>query len=585
MKVRSCITRTLFVLLIAAVTAPALLAQSLVSGDLTGTVTDPSGAVVSGATVTLKSSATGSSRTTTTNANGAYRFSLLPPGTYNVSVTATGFSKSDTTVNVAVGQASISDLKLSVGASSQTVEVSSAAPLVQADNADLSTNYNQTMIANQPNGGNDITYVAQTAPGVTMNTGQGYGNFSSYGLPSTSNLFTINGENDMDPYLNLNNSGATNLTLGKNDIQEATVVNNAYSGQYGQQAGAQVSYVTKSGTNQFHGNAEYWWTGRAMDANDWFNNLNGTSRPFANNNEWAASLGGPIKKDKTFFFVDTEGLRYIVPSTTPVFAPSPAFAAATLANLSAIAPNEVPLYQQVFWTVPDRPRLQRNSVWPGRRRQLRREHRRQLHRPIPGHACTARNGVDPQRTSRPELLRQGPRLLAGAHGPRHPGDERRSHQQCLQRGQLSARLRRTVAVEPRFRPQRDQPVHRGRQLLPRHLHPERSRAVPLLRVRQRLQPDPGGRNGFQLPPGPQYHAVSDCGRLLPHQGSAQPEVRRELSPVRHHRLPIQRTERSAGVHLQPARSVQRYRRAVPSALPLARDAAGCAVGHGPVRTG
>ena len=168
-----------------------------------------------------------------------------------------------------------------------------------------------------------------------MNTGQGYGNFSSYGLPSTSNLFTINGENNMDPYLNLNNSGATNLTLGKNDIQEATVVNNAYSGQYGQQAGAQVSYVTKSGTNQYHGNAEYWWTGRAMDANDWFNNLNGTSRPFANNNEWAASIGGPIKKDKTFFFVDTEGLRYIVPSTTPVFAPSPNFMAATLANLSA----------------------------------------------------------------------------------------------------------------------------------------------------------------------------------------------------------------------------------------------------------
>ncbi len=119
----------------------------------------------------------------------------------------------------------------------------------------------------------------------------------------------------MDPYLNLNNSGATNLTLGKNDVQEATVVTNAYSGQYGQQAGAQVSYVTKSGTNQFHGNAEYWWTGRAMDANDYFNNLSGTPRPFANNNQWAASLGGPIKKDKLFFFVDTEGIRYIVPSS------------------------------------------------------------------------------------------------------------------------------------------------------------------------------------------------------------------------------------------------------------------------------
>ncbi len=319
MTVKRLITGTLALLVIAAVMAPSLMAQSLISGDLAGTVTDPSGAVVPNASVALKSNATGANRTTTTNANGSYRFSLLSPGSYTVSVTAAGFSKADATVSVNVGQATLGDLKLAVGSGSQTVEVTSAAPLVQADNADLSTNFNQTMIANQPNGGNDLTYVAQTAPGVMMNTGGGYGNFSSYGLPATSNLFTVNGENDMDPYLNLANSGATNLTLGKNDVQEATVVNNAYSGQYGQQAGAQINFVTKSGSNQYHGNAEYWWTGGVMDANDWFNNLNGTPRPFANNNEWAASIGGPIKKDKLFFFVDNEGIRYIVPATTPVY--------------------------------------------------------------------------------------------------------------------------------------------------------------------------------------------------------------------------------------------------------------------------
>ncbi len=315
MTVKKLITGLVSLLVVALMMMPPLMAQSLVTGDITGTVTDPSGAVVPNAAVTLKSNATGATRTATSNSNGAYRFALLQPGTYTVSATAPGFSKAQATTNVAVGQATIADMKMAVGTSSQTVEVTSAAPLVQADNADLSTNFNQAMIANQPNGGNDLTYVAQTAPGATMNTGMGYGNFSSFGLPATSNLFTVNGENDMDPYLNLNNSGATNLTLGKNDVQEATVVNNAYSGQYGQQAGAQVSYVTKSGTNQYHGNAEYWWTGRAMDANDWFNNLNSTPRPFANNNEWAASIGGPIKKDKLFFFVDTEGIRYIVPSS------------------------------------------------------------------------------------------------------------------------------------------------------------------------------------------------------------------------------------------------------------------------------
>ena len=285
MTAKKMITGILAVLVIAALMAPCLMAQSAVSGDLTGTVTDPSGAVVSGATVTLKSDATGATRTSTSGSNGTYRFSLLSPGSYTVTVTASGFSKTTSTASVNVGQASIADVKMAVGASSTTVEVNSIAPLVSADNADLSTNFNQNTIANSPNGGNDLTYIAQTTPGATMNTGGGYGNFSVYGLPATSNVFTVNGENDMDPYLNLNNSGATNLMLGRNDLQEATVISNAYSGQYGQQAGAQVNYVTKSGTNQFHGNAMYFWNGSSMNGNGWFNSLTGTAKPFANNNQ------------------------------------------------------------------------------------------------------------------------------------------------------------------------------------------------------------------------------------------------------------------------------------------------------------
>src|SRR6516225_3773053 len=101
-----------------------------------------------------------------------------------------------------------------------------------------------------------------------MNTGGGFGNFSSFGLPATSNLFTLNGMNDNDPFLNLNNSGATNLLLGANDVSEVTVVNNGYSGQYGQLAGSQINYVTKSGGNKWHGNAIYYWNGRTLNAND-----------------------------------------------------------------------------------------------------------------------------------------------------------------------------------------------------------------------------------------------------------------------------------------------------------------------------
>src|ERR1700735_2762315 len=146
MTAKRLITVVLTLMVIAAVMAPSLMAQSLVSGDITGTVTDPSGAVVSGATVTLKSNANGSTRTSTTGSNGTYRFSLLSPGSYTVSVSASGFSKTTSTANVNVGQASIADVKMAVGSSSTTVEVTSAVPLVQADTADLSTNYNQNII-------------------------------------------------------------------------------------------------------------------------------------------------------------------------------------------------------------------------------------------------------------------------------------------------------------------------------------------------------------------------------------------------------------------------------------------------------
>jgi hypothetical protein len=328
---------------------PATFGQSLTTGDITGTITDPSGAVAPSVSVTLKSADTGETRTAMTSSGGIYRFSLLRPGTYTVTAEARGFNKTELAVTVNVGQTTLSDIKLELGVATTTVEVTAAAPLLQSDNADLSTNIDANMVNNQPNGGNDLTYLAMTAPGVTMATGQGYGNFTANGLPATSNLFTVNGENDMDPYLNLNNSGATNLTLGRNELQEATVVtSNAYSGQYGQQAGAQINYVTKSGTNQYHGDVQYQWTGSAMDANDWFNVKTGTPRPFANNNEYAGSIGGPVIKDKLFFFIDYEGIRYIVPSSEPVYVPTPTFIAQTLANLTTNAPNEVALYTKLF---------------------------------------------------------------------------------------------------------------------------------------------------------------------------------------------------------------------------------------------
>jgi len=328
-----------------------LLAQSTTQGAISGTVSDPSNAVLPNLIVTLKSLDKGFTHDATTNAQGAFQFPLIEPGPYEVQITATGFKQFTAKVAVNVGQVTIVNAKLEVGATGTMVEVSGVAPLMETESADMSTNFDQNLVANLPNGGNDLTAVAYTAPGVMMNSGGMYGNFTANGLPATANVFTVDGENQMDPFLNLNNSGPTNLMLGKNSIDEATVVTNAYSGQYGQQAGAQVNLVSKGGTNNFHGNAQYQWTGRYLDANNWFNTFFQPvqPRPFANNNQWVASFGGPIKKDKTFFFIDTEGIRYIVPSTTTVFAPTAAFLNDTI-NIglpaAGASANTIATYQQ-----------------------------------------------------------------------------------------------------------------------------------------------------------------------------------------------------------------------------------------------
>ena len=343
---------TLFVLaLLATSLAGVLSAQSITSGDIIATVTDQTGAVVANATVTLTNEGTGAVQKAVTSAQGTYRFSLLPPGSYSLNVSATGFATTERKgIPVQSGQPTNVTVQLGLATASQTVNVSEAAPVLQTENADRETTFSSQQIQNLPNPGGDLTYVAQTAPGVVMNTQSGYGNFSAAGMPGTSNLFTINGQNYNDPYLSLNNSGASNLTLGANEIAEANVINNAYSAQYGQFAGTQVAYTTKSGTNQFHGDAIYNWNGRALNANQFFSNAAGLPRPFNNYNQWAAGVQGPVWKNRVFFSANYEGLRNVLPTNAAlVLVPSPQFQAATLAHLASNGnANEIPFYQQVF---------------------------------------------------------------------------------------------------------------------------------------------------------------------------------------------------------------------------------------------
>ena len=166
-------------------------------------------------------------------------------------------------------------------------------------------------------------------------------------MPATANLFTINGNDANDPYLNLNNSGATNLMLGTNEVQEVAVISNAYTAQYGRQAGAQVDYATKSGTNRFHGLAQWDYNSAGLNANDFFNNLSGVPKSKAVSNQYAAQIGGPIKRDKLFFFADTEGIRYVQPSTGYVNLPSKVLQSSISANPN-ISGGSKSLYGTMF---------------------------------------------------------------------------------------------------------------------------------------------------------------------------------------------------------------------------------------------
>ncbi|MGO9084746.1 MAG: carboxypeptidase regulatory-like domain-containing protein, partial [Candidatus Sulfotelmatobacter sp.] len=329
-------------------------AQTTTSGAVTGVVTDQSLSVLPNADVEIRDINKGTTESTKTDRDGVYRFFFLSPSQYTLTVVHDGFRKESRSVTVLLGTPVTVNITLEIAKAATQLFVTAEAPLVQADNGDVSITMSQTQISELPNPGNDLTYIAQTAPGAIMatdnaRTGGGGGNFSILGMPGTSNLFTLNGMNDNLGHLNF--TGATGMLLGENQIQEATVVSNGYSAHFGDAPGSFVNYITKSGGNEFHGNAKYFWNGSVLNATDWITKAFGNPRPFDIANQWASSVGGPIKKNKLFFFFDTEGLRVLLPAPVQVVLPSPQFEAATIANVDSIfgsASASDAFYKQIF---------------------------------------------------------------------------------------------------------------------------------------------------------------------------------------------------------------------------------------------
>ena len=260
-----------------------LWAQGETTSAILGQVTDASNAVLPGATVTIINRDTGFKRSVHSDGGGRFNFPQLQPGTYTVRAEAAGFEPQQAADVVAgLGQKQTVNLALRVAQSKETVQVTSQAPIINPTEANTTTTLNAPALENLPNPGGDLTYPLQFAAGALINTAgsgndfvgstNGYGNVEFNGLPALSNGYIVDGLETNDPLTNLNSGLSTNLVLGLNSISEVTVNTLSYSVDQGRYGASQVNYVTKSGTNQFHGNLYELWNGSVMNAADYFTN-------------------------------------------------------------------------------------------------------------------------------------------------------------------------------------------------------------------------------------------------------------------------------------------------------------------------
>jgi hypothetical protein len=356
-----------------------LSAQSGTSSGLAAQVTDASGAAVPDAVVSATNVNTKAVRTGRTDANGQVLFSQINPGTYQVVVAAEGFaSASSEPTAVGVGRTVALHFWLQVQSANQTVEVTAQQGLLSLDNPNTTTMIEAKAIKNLPNPGQDLTYLAQFAQGALMNTAGssndakaagGYGNVEFNGLPATSNGYILDGYDTNDPWLGLNIGLSTNLVIGLDAVQEATVNTNSFSVDQGRYAVAQVNYFTKSGTNAFHGDVYEIWNGSLFNAEDYFLHANDTAgniakKPRSTVNEFGVSVGGPIRRDKLFFFGHYEGIRIALPLVSQITLPTSAYQQYVLTHLATggadpvtgtvfpAQPAEIPFYQKMFSLLP-----------------------------------------------------------------------------------------------------------------------------------------------------------------------------------------------------------------------------------------
>ena len=344
---RAALLFSLAALLLAHGPAPVHGQNSTTAASLSGTVVDSQGAQVAGATVTVFNTGQDFTRSFKTDSSGTYSFTLLPPAVYSLKVEAPGFKKfNQDRVTLEVGQAAILNVTLTVGSNQETVEVTSEAPLLSTENATIATEITGKQVVDLPlNMRNPVFLVFLDA--AVKNIDEGYmgagldNNDQASAFQTTggeflgSTAFVLDGAWDTDPGV-----GLISYVPSVDDIQEFKVQTYGFTAQYGLSTGNAVSFVTKSGTSQFHGDVFEFLRNSALDANYYFNNYNGLPKTNLHLSQFGASEGGPVyipgllkRKDRTFFFGLYEGYRSSGTSANALTAPTTAFKSGDMSAL------------------------------------------------------------------------------------------------------------------------------------------------------------------------------------------------------------------------------------------------------------
>jgi len=337
-------------------------AQTAGTGAIVGIVSDPSGAVVSGASIKATNKATGEIRTANSGARGNYSLQLLPPGTYTLEVTKPGFKNSNyQNITVTVTETQNLNVKLEVGSITQTVDVTGAAEQLQTDSSSLGRVADSQIVESMPLVTRNYTQIIALSPGVAADVtnagelGRGNGSngndaFVAAGGSNNDNNFQMNGVEINDFQQSGNFSGGVAVP-NPDAIQEFKVQTGQYDASYGRDAGANVNVVTKSGTNNFHGSVFEFFRNEVLNANDWFRNHNGQPREILRQNQYGMTFGGPIVPSKLLFFTSYQGTRQLngVDATcSTTFTEPPLTDDRSAAALGALFSGQYTLAQELF---------------------------------------------------------------------------------------------------------------------------------------------------------------------------------------------------------------------------------------------